>query len=314
MTLNDRALRLVDELVQEASRYRVHVARIAGARVVDCGGLAEGGLAAGVLTARICLADLADVSLVPYPLRELGGMAVQVHTDDPVRACLASQYAGWRIQVGSYFAMASGPMRIVAAREELYQHIAVREEAAAAVGVLESSQHPTEEVVTAIVAKLPPQTQHLHLLTAPTTSLVGTLQVVARSVETALHKLYELRFDVQQVVSAWGIAPLPPVARDTIGAIGRTNDAILYGAEVVLWVHSDDEQLASLGPHVPACASRDYGQPFADIFTRYHGDFYRIDPLLFSPAVVEFRNLRTGRGHRFGQWEPNILRRSFGWQ
>lgn len=312
MALNERALRWVDELEREASRYRVSVQRVAGARVIDCGGAVEGGLTAGLLMARICLADLAEVTLTPYPLPEIGGLAVQVTTDDPVRACLASQYAGWRVQVGSYFAMASGPMRALAAREELFQHIPGRESAAMAVGVLESNQHPTEEVVAAIVAKLPAETEHLSLLSAPTTSLAGTVQVAARSVETALHKLYELKFDVRQVVSGWGIAPLPPVARETVTAIGRTNDAILYGSQVVLWVHSDDERLASIGPQVPACASRDYGRPFAEVFAHYGGDFYRIDPLLFSPAVVEFHNLRTGRCHRFGQVQPAVLLQSFG--
>ncbi len=178
--------------------------------------------------------------------------------------------------------------------------------------MLETHQYPTPEVIAAIVAKLPEDTEHLTLLVAPTTSLVGTLQVVARSVETALHKLHELHFDVRQVVSGWGVAPLPPVARNTIEAIGRTNDAILYGAEVVLWVHSDDDLLTSIGPQVPACASRDYGLPFAELFRRYNGDFYQIDPLLFAPAVVEFRNLRTGRCHRYGQFSPDLLIRSFG--
>ena len=36
--------------------------------------------------------------------------------------------------------------------------------------------------------------------------------MVARSVETALHKLHELKFDLNQIVSAFGTAPLPPVA------------------------------------------------------------------------------------------------------
>jgi methenyltetrahydromethanopterin cyclohydrolase len=312
MTLNEMAQRVAEELMRDPERYRVTVARVAGAHVIDCGGAVDGSLAAGILMARTCLADLGQVSLVPYPLGNVGGLAVQVVTDEPVRACLASQYAGWRLQVGEYFAMASGPMRALAAREELFQHIPGQERAPVAVGVLETHQHPTPEVIAAIVAKLPEDTEHLTLLVAPTTSLAGTLQVVARSVETALHKLHELHFDVRQVVSGWGLAPLPPVARNTIEAIGRTNDAILYGAEVILWVHCDDDLLTSIGPQVPACASRDYGSPFAELFRRYNGDFYQIDPLLFAPAVVEFRNLRTGRCHRYGQLSPDLLIRSFG--
>ena len=70
--------------------------------------------------------------------------------------------------------------------------------------------------------------------------------------------------------------------------------------------------LDAVGPKVPSSASPDHGAPFAEIFERYNGDFYKIDPLLFSPAEVEFRNLKTGKVHRFGRTEPDLLRRSFG--
>jgi methenyltetrahydromethanopterin cyclohydrolase len=310
-TLNEQAWRLADALEANANAWRVQVSRVGGARVIDCGGAVSGSLAAGVYLARACLADLADVTLVPNLLPELPGPAVQVVTDDPVRACLASQYAGWQIKVENFFAMGSGPMRAVYAREELFQHIPGKEESACAVGVLESRKHPTEEVITYIVGRLPTTVERLTLLVAPTSSLAGTLQVVARSVETALHKLHELKFDLLQVLSGYGVAPLPPVSPNELEAIGRTNDAILYGGRVTLWVRADDEILAAVGPKVPSAASKDYGAPFAELFARY-GDFYKIDPHLFSPAEVTFHNLKTGRTHTFGHVEPVLLKKSFG--
>ncbi len=312
MTLNERANRVADDLAANADRYRVKVSSVAGARIIDCGGAVVGSLAAGLLLARASLADLAEVTYVPCPIAEVGGPAVQVITDDPVRACLASQYAGWQVKVGNFFAMGSGPMRAIAAREEMFQHIPGKEDSAIAVGVLETAKHPTEEVIAAIVAKLPPVAEHLTLLVAPAESLAGTTQVVARSVETALHKLHELKFNVAQVISAYGTAPLPPVSTDMIHAIGRTNDAILYGGKVTLWVRADDEVLANIGPKVPSNASRDHGAPFAEVFARYGGDFYKIDPMLFSPAEIEFRNLKTGKCHHFGRVEPRLVRKSFG--
>ena len=311
MTMNERANRVADELEQHAAARRVAVARVAGARVIDCGGAVTGSLAAGLAMARACLADLAEVAYVPYPVAEVGGPAVQVTTDEPVRACLASQYAGWQVPVEKFFAMGSGPMRALAAREELFGHIPGKEESRVAVGVLETRKHPTEDVIAHVVSKLPTNTETLTLLVAPASSLAGTTQVVARSVETALHKLHELKFDVNQVIAGYGVAPLPPVAADELAAIGRTNDAILYGGRVTLWVRADDEILDAIGPRVPSGASKDHGEPFADVFKRY-GDFYKIDPLLFSPAEVEFRNLKTGRCHRFGRCEPGLVRKSFG--
>ena len=310
MTMNDRAWRIADELDAHADALRVAVTKVGGTRVIDCGGAVTGSLSVGLLLARACLGDLADVTLVPSPIAELPGPAVQVRTDDPVRACLASQYAGWQVSVGKFFGMGSGPMRAAAAREELFQHIPGKEEATCAVGVIETRKHPTAEVVAYLVERLPATVEKLTLLVAPASSLAGNVQVVARSVETALHKLHELKFDVTQVVSGYGVAPLPPVAAEELVAIGRTNDAILYGAHVTLWVRTDDELIEAIGPKVPSSASKDHGALFADLFART-GDFYKIDPLLFSPATVTFANLKTGRCHAFGKLEPGLLRKSF---
>ena len=196
-------------------------------------------------------------------------------------------------------------------KEEIFDHIPGREQATAAVGVLETRKPPTPEAspISLRSCNLPPN--RLTLLAAPTASLAGTVQMVARSLETALHKLYELKFDLTQVVSGVGVAPLPPVAADDIVGIGRTNDAILYGGRVTLWVCADDEQLAAVGPGVPSSASRDHGAPFAEIFERYQRDFYKIDPLFFSPAEIVFHNLHTGRSHTFGRLAPDVLRKSF---
>jgi methenyltetrahydromethanopterin cyclohydrolase len=236
-----------------------------------------------------------------------------VATDHPVAACMASQYAGWQVSVGKYFAMGSGPMRAAYGKEELFDRLPGREKPAAAVGVLETRKLPTEEVVAFLAGKLGLTSDALTLLAAPASSTAGTVQVVARSLETALHKLYELKFDLTRVVSGFGVAPLPPVAADEIKAIGRTNDAILYGGRVTVWVRCDDAEVAEVGRKVPSSSSPDHGAPFAEIFERHGRDFYKVDPMLFSPAVITFNNLQTGRSQTFGRAEPDVLRRSFEW-
>lgn len=312
MNLNDRALRLADRLAADAETLRIAVSQDpGGARVLDCGVRTDGGLAAGLGMARVCLADLADVGLLPPGIADLPCPLVQVATDHPVLACMASQYAGWQISVGKFFAMGSGPMCAAHGKEPLFDHIPGRERPNAAVGVLETRKLPTPEVTAHLAEKLQLPPERLTLLIAPTASFAGTVQVVARALETALHKLHELKFDLKQVVSGVGLAPLPPVAADDLTGIGRTNDAVLYGGRVLLWVRADDDVLAAVGPRVPSSASPDHGAPFAEIFERYNRDFYKIDPLLFSPAEVVFHNLRTGRSHAFGRMEPAVLRRSF---
>ncbi len=309
--LNDRVLRLAAELASRAAELRVAVREIdGGGRVIDCGIEARGGLAAGLLVARTCLADLADVSIVPGEVGDTPVPLVQVSTDHPVAACLASQYAGWSIQLDDFFAMGSGPMRAAYGREELFETIGHVERPAAVAGILETRSMPDARVFDFVASKTGVGRDAVTLLAAPTASIVGGVQVVARSVETALHKLHELRFDLTRVVSGHGTAPLPPVARKDIEAIGRTNDCVLYGGRVTLWVTGDDASLEEIGPRVPSSSSPDHGEPFAEIFARHGNDFYKIDPGLFSPAEIVFQNLDTGRTRRFGGTAPSVLARS----
>jgi methenyltetrahydromethanopterin cyclohydrolase len=312
LTLNERAQRLADHLAATAAAARITVQQTAaGARILDCGVTAEGGLNAGLGMARVCLAGQAEVSLAPGEVAGTPCPQVQVATDHPVAACMAAQYAGWAISVGDYFAMGSGPMRAAYGKEELFDHIPGREEAPVAVGVLETGKLPDDAVIAYLSEALKLPANKVTLLAAPASSLAGDIQVVARALETALHKLHELKFDLGKVVSGWGVAPLPPVAANDLEGIGRTNDAILYGGRAVLWVRADDDELAEVGPKVPSSASPDHGAPFAEVFERYDHDFYKIDPMLFSPAVVVFQNLKSGRSHTFGRLEPEVLKRSF---
>jgi methenyltetrahydromethanopterin cyclohydrolase len=180
-------------------------------------------------------------------------------------------------------------------------------------GVLEADQLPTSAAIHTIAQECGVSASDVHLAIAPSTSIAGSLQVVARSIETAMHKLHELHFDVRKIVSATGCAPLPPPAKpgDTVNGIGRTNDAMLYGATVTLWVDHDDDAIESVIANVPSGSSKDHGQPFAKIFKQYEYDFYKVDPLLFSPAVVTIHSLQSGRTWTSGQVEQEILRQSF---
>lgn len=312
LALNKRALELADALERRAAELQISVSINSGvSRLIDCGASMPGGLEAGLMLARICLAGLGNVALVPGRADLWPGPAVQVATDHPVAACMASQYAGWQLSEGKFFAMGSGPMRAARGQEALFDDIGHREVTDQVVGVLEASKLPPEALCAHIAAECRVSVDHVTLLIARTASIAGTMQVVARTVETALHKLHTLGFDLSRVKSGFGVAPLPPIAADDLTAIGWTNDAVLYGGEVTLWVSGDDDSLTEIGPRIPSCESGDYGEPFAVIFERYERDFYKIDPLLFSPAHVTLMNLDTGRTHRFGEVNAPVLQRSF---
>jgi methenyltetrahydromethanopterin cyclohydrolase len=313
LTLNELAWKRCEAMAADAERLGVVISFAAcGTRIIDCGVNAVGGLEAGRLLAEICLADCGRVEIAGSRGGDWIWPSVVVRSDQPVLACMAAQYAGWQITVEKYFAMGSGPMRAAACREPLFEQLGYREQPERVVGVLETGKLPTEEVCAKVASQCGVAPASVTLLVARTASIAGTVQVVARSVETALHKMHELGYDLKNVISGVGSAPLPPVAADDLVGIGRTNDAVLYGGEVTLWVRDDDARLSEVGPKIPSSASRDFGEPFSAVFERYGRDFYKIDPLLFSPAAVTLVNLSSGNARRFGELLPNVLRQSFG--
>jgi methenyltetrahydromethanopterin cyclohydrolase len=312
MNLNHRALQACQPLVRDPRRLRVEIStNEGGTQLIDCGIQCDGGLEAGRIMSETCLAGLATVMLGPGDGAVWNGPWVHVRTDQPLAACMASQYAGWQVATDGFFAMGSGPMRAARGREPLFDRIGNLERADHAVGILETGSMPDEETCAYIAQECGVATNRLTLLLAPTSSIAGSLQVVSRSVETAMHKLYELGFDLRQVVAGFGVAPLPPVAGDDLAGIGRTNDAVLYGSHTTLWVRSQDDTLQEVIGRIPSCASKDHGRPFAEIFARYDRDFYKIDPILFSPAQVTLMNLNSGRCFTRGEPMPDVLQQSF---
>ena len=314
LSLNDRSRLVAESMLARADELGIIAHNISGATVLDCGSRAAGSLAAGILMARVCLADLGTVSLVPGVVAGVPLPRVVVDVQHPVPACMASQYAGWQVSVGDYFAMGSGPMRAMYAKEELFAEetfAKFKERPTCAVGVLETKVIPTPEVIAYLSDRVVLKPRHLILLTARTASMAGGVQVVARSVETALHKLHALKFDLTRIVAGFGSAPLPPAAKNDLAAIGRTNDAVLYGAQVTLFATGDDDSLKAAAEQLPSSASRDYGRPFGEIFKQYNHDFYKVDPMLFSPAQVSVQNLNTGNTFTFGKVNEEVLAHSF---
>ena len=310
--LNERAWQLADGMVERASQLRIASSLLpSGTRLLDAGIEAAGGLGAGLALVQLCTSGLADISLTWLRIGSDSYPGVRIWTDHPALACMASQYAGWSVQVGKYFAMASGPLRAHARVEtELFTKLGYAEQATRGVLVLEGRTPPTDEVANYVATRAKLDPRQITMAIAPTASLAGGVQVVARILETALHKMESLGFDVRRVVSGLGVAPLPPVAKDDLHAIGRTNDCVLYGGQAHFTVRAEDDELSQLASKLPASASHDYGTPFYDIFKRYGGDFYKIDKMLFSPGEVWLTSDTSGRTFHGGKLDPEVLRTS----
>lgn len=315
--LNLRTAHLVDELLADATMLRVAEQRLDnGTRIIDAGIEQRGCIEAGRRIGEICMGGLGHVVISPTGPVEGWCVNLCVHSNEPVSACLGSQYAGWSLSSGegksAFHALGSGPGRALAKKEKLFAELALDEQADQATLVLEVDRLPPLELTEKIAVDCGVEQSRLTLILTPTHSLAGTTQVVARVLEVALHKAHELGFPLHSIVDGVGTAPLPPPAPDFLQAMGRTNDAILFAGQVHLFVTGDDEAAAGLAEALPSSASRDYGRPFADIFKAYEYDFFKIDPMLFSPAMVSVTALDSGRTFRTGAIDLDLLGASFG--
>ncbi|TCK38647.1 methenyltetrahydromethanopterin cyclohydrolase [Paraburkholderia sp. BL8N3] len=320
LSVNALSERLVARLVEGAARLSVDISRTAdGTVIADAGVAAPGGVEAGLLIARICMGGLGRVA------RRMSGDAdplwptlIEVHTSNPVLACLGSQYAGWSLsatkeQTGGkkFFSLGSGPARALAAKEPLFGELGYRDRHDSGALVMEVDRLPPQVVIDKVVRDCGLAPERLTIAVTPTRSVAGTVQVVARVVEVALHKTHVLGVDLHEIVEGSGTAPLPPPAPDGIQAMGRTNDAILYGGRVHLTV-KHDEVARRLAAELPSSNARDYGRPFADIFTSFNYDFYQIDPALFAPAEVWVSSLESGATWHGGKVDGALLQAQWG--
>src|SRR4051794_33412720 len=314
LSVNAMARPLVERLLAQAEALELNLGRdTTGICIVDAGIQVRGSVAAGLLIAEICMGGLGRVGL---GLGAIEGWPswIEVRSSQPVLACLASQYAGWslaasREETGAkkFFALGSGPARALAAKEALYGELGYRDRADAGVLVLEVDRVPPKVVIDKLLRDCGLQPEGLTLILTPTTSLAGTTQVVARVLEVALHKAHELGYPLGDIVDGVAAAPLPAPSPDGVVAMGRTNDAILYGGRVQLTVRGNDAAARQLALQLPSRNSRDYGRSFADIFKEVEYDFYKIDAALFAPAEVWVSNLESGNTWHAGELNMPLL-------
>jgi len=312
-SVNLLAGEIVDRLAAGAARYRVAVSRgSSGELLIDAGAKVAGGIDAGLLLVEICMGGLGRVALTPAPGASKWPFWLTVSSNDPVVACLASQYAGWSLAHEKFFALGSGPGRAQARVEKLFEELPYSDKADRVTIVLESGSPPPPEVVAKVATAAKVDPKNVAFVYAPTQSLAGSVQVVGRVLEVALHKAHELKFPLENIIDGIATAPLSPPHPDFVQAMGRTNDAIIYAGRAHLFVRGSADAAKELAKNLPSSNSRDYGRPFAEVFKAYKGDFYKIDPSLFSPAEALVTAVETGETFRGGAIDEKLLDASFG--
>jgi len=318
VSVNLEAKKIVDRMIERADDLKIRVDKLEnGSTVIDCGVNVDGSIKAGELYTGVCLGGLADVGIsIPGDLSERFALpSVKIKTDFPAVSTLGAQKAGWSVSVGDFFALGSGPARALSLKPaETYEEIGYRDDADIAILTLEADKLPGEDVTDMIAEECDVAAENVYVLVAPTSSLVGSIQISGRVVENGTYKMLEaLHFDVNKVKYAAGIAPIAPVDPDSLKAMGKTNDAVLFGGRTYYYIESEEgDDIKSLAENLPSSASEGYGKPFYDIFREADYDFYKIDKGMFAPAEVVINDLRTGEVFRAGFVNEELLMKSFG--
>ena len=317
MGINEMGFEVFEEMLDYADELQIEVHELDNGTVVaDAGVKAHGGYGAGVYLSRLCMADLAEIQLTPFDIKGVLLPGIHVATDHPAVSCMASQCAMWQIKADKYFAMGSGPARVLARKtRELYEKIGFEEFSDVAVIVLEANKLPDEKVSALIAEKCGIDPADLRIAIAPTDSVAGLVQVSARVVETGLHKLFTMGFDINTIKSGWGRAPISPITGDATMCMGSSNDAIIYGGETYYTLeYENQEELQQYLKGMPSQASRDWGAPFYKTFKAAGFDFFKVDHNVFAPAKVVMNEIKSRRTFVSGKVNMDVLAESFNLQ
>ncbi|HTX79560.1 MAG TPA: methenyltetrahydromethanopterin cyclohydrolase, partial [Longilinea sp.] len=254
---NEMAWKELQKILENPERLGVSANTLeCGSLVVDCGAIAPGGFDAGLAMARVGMAGLGSAQVVMGSLDGVPWPYVETLTDRPLQATLLCQAANWPVDLPGLRGMGSGPACLLNTSLEVGKLAHDAEVSGHVVLILEANTLPDSAACVRLAESCGVAPDHLAIMIAPTSSLAGSVQIAARSVETALHKLHQMTFDVTRVVNGFGRCAVAMPTGDDLTAMGKTNDAVLFGCQVWLAVcEVTDDELVDVVAHIPSSTS-----------------------------------------------------------
>ncbi len=324
--INELAKNIVEKIINHKEIYNVGVHTLGNNSIVL--DLTRASWIGGKLVGEICMGGLGTIRFSHYNLDNNFIPSVNVYTSEPLISCMASQLAGWSVKLKKevekngelkkkviFQSLGSGPARAKSRVEKLFDEINYSDNSEYAVIVFETSKLPNEEVMEFVAEKCGVDTNKTYAVCAPTACLTGSIQVAARIVETGIHKLHEIKFPIDIIKDGFGTTTIAPIAKDDLGAMGRTNDSISAAGMTYYTIEVEKEkegELFELIKKAPANTSSSYGKPFIETFKEANYNFYDIDPGLFAPAKYTVTNTITGKSITVGKLNHSLLKQSYG--
>lgn len=316
ISLNRKAMKIVRQIIDNTEDLGCEIIQSdCGATIIDMGLNAPGSWEAAELFVRADLGDLCKTQLGNFTLNEHYKFStIEIHLDQPLLACLASQIAGWVMGDGEFATIGSGPARSLAVLDSDWYFgdmTNYRDEHHEAVLCVQDQKYPVDEVLIQSAEACHVKPEDFYVLITKTASMTGSMQVSARVMEQICHKFFEKGFDAGQIVHMRGSAPIAPFVKDELKSMGRVNDALIYGSELEVWVDSTDEQIAKVVHQLSGnTSSPRYGDLFEDVFVDCEKNFFNVDHDIHSVAKVQIHNINTGKAFWSGEINYDALERS----
>ncbi|UCD00788.1 MAG: methenyltetrahydromethanopterin cyclohydrolase [Promethearchaeota archaeon] len=324
--INDLAKKIIEKIIQNKELYKARISKLEnGSTILD---MTNATWIGGKLVGEICMGGIGTIKFSSYNLDGHYLPSVNVYTSEPILSCMASQLAGWNIKLKKevekdgqlkkkivFQSLGSGPARAKSKVEKIFEEIDYTDDSDCAVIVFETPKLPNEEVMNIVAEKCTVDSNNTYAVCAPTACLTGSIQVAARIVETGIHKLHEIKFPIDIISNGFGTTTIAPIAKDDLGAMGRTNDSISAAGLTYYTINLEkdkEEEIFELLNKAPANTSSSYGKPFLETFKTANYNFYDIDPGLFAPAIYTVTNTQTGKSKTVGAVNHELLKQSYG--
>lgn len=315
ISVNERAVKLAEKMMADPEFYKVKVKKIRGANIIDCGVEADGGWESAKLVTEILFGGLNQVSFGVFPekIDDIYYHSVEVYSDRVVLQQAGCNISGWELRPGKYAPVLAGPGRTVARKKgdwlEVYSDYSDKYHKA--VLTVEKGTPMGEDEVQDLIDAVGIEPQDLYIILAASGSTVCSVEVAARILEQTLHRLREEGFNLDNIVEAHGFAVIPPVAKDDLIAMGRLNDVLMYGGQSTYTVNCEDSEIEAIINKITCDKSPVYGTMFKEIYEKHGCDFYQVPLETYSPAKVVIINQKTGRVFKAGQFNLEVLAKSF---
>lgn len=315
-SLNNMAAKIVEEeIIPNAEALNVDVFRLSnGATVIDMGVKAKGGWKAAKLFTDTCMGGMGELV---YQSMYVGNHiipTVSIQIDRPDVTQLGAHIAGLYVPYHGRYQPVSGPLRAITGTDHWAERVTYRDtEAKKAVGHLQITTLPDEELAETICQRINMDPKDLYLIPSATSTVVGSVQIVARNLEQTFATLGDhLDFPINSIVQGIGFAPVISIEDDEIVAMGRVNDGLIYGQESTVYIDCEDDDILRFADKLPMCKNDTvFGIPFEEMFRESGCDWAKVPRDWDAPCKINFLNIRTNHFFPIGMLHYGVLERDF---